>query len=94
LVYEYKNIDILLIEGILLFKKKYLDYYDYKIWINCSFETGLQRAIKRNIENLGKDRLIHDYNTFYYAAQRLHFQSDNPKESADIIFNNDLKGSL
>jgi uridine kinase len=94
LVYEYKNIDILLIEGILLFKKKYLDYYDYKIWINCSFETGLQRAIKRNIENLGKDRLIRDYNTFYYAAQRLHFESDNPKESADIIFNNDLKGSL
>ena len=89
LIYQHTNIDILLIEGILIFKKKYLSYYNYKIWIDCSFETGLQRAIKRNAENLDEERLIHDYHTFYYPAQRLHFEKDNPQLAADLIFNND-----
>jgi uridine kinase len=88
LVYDYKNIDIILIDGILLFKKKYLSFYDYKIWIDCSFQTGLQRAIKRNVEKLDEERLIHDYDTYYYAAQRLHFERDKPKQVADIIFDN------
>jgi len=89
LTYNYKNIDILLIEGILLFKKKYLPYYNYKLWIDCSFEIGLQRAIQRNVEKLDEEELRHDYDTFYYAAQRLHFEKDSPKENADIIFIND-----
>ena len=90
LLYDYSDLDILLIEGILLFKKKYIGYYNYKIWVDCSFDTGLQRAISRNVENLPKERLISDYETFYYAAQRLHFEKDDPQKAADIIFNNDL----
>ncbi|MGQ0738864.1 MAG: uridine kinase [Bacteroidota bacterium] len=89
LVYDFSGVDILLIEGILLFKKQYLSYYDYRIWIDCSFETGLQRAIKRNIEKLETEKLVRDYQTFYYAAQRLHFERDNPVGSADLIFIND-----
>ena len=90
LVYDHTDIDILLIEGILLFKKKYLEHYDRKIWIDCSFETGLQRAVQRNVERLYEERLIHDYEIFYYAAQRLHFEKDDPKKTADVIFSNDL----
>ena len=89
LIYDYKKIDILLIEGILLFKKKYVSYYDLKIWVDCSFETGLQRAIERNVEKLDKERLIYDYETYYYATQRLHFEIDNPQQAVDVIFYND-----
>jgi len=88
-IYNYSDIDFLLIEGILLFQKKYLPNYHYKIWIDCSFETGMQRAINRNVEKLDETKLIHDYDTFYYAAQRLHFKKDNPKACADTVFNND-----
>jgi len=88
LVYDFNNPDILLIEGILLLKKKYLPYYDYKIWIDCSFETGMQRAISRNAEKLEKEKLIEDYNTFYYPAQRLHLEKDQPLHTADLIFEN------
>jgi len=88
LIYDFKNIDILLIEGIFLFKKKYLSYYDYKIWIECSFEKGLQRAMRRNAEKLDEESLIHDYHTFYYPAQLLHFEKDNPRESVNIVFDN------
>ena len=90
IIYDYTDLDILLIEGILLFKKEYLDHYDYKVWIDCSFETGLQRAITRNIEKLDEERLIHDYEIYYYAAQQLHFERDEPQKIADLIFYNDL----
>lgn len=89
LVYDYNDINILLIEGILLFKQKYLSYYDYKIWVDCSFTTGLKRALERNVENLSEEELVRDYETYYYAAQRLHFKKDNPITIADIIFDND-----
>jgi len=89
LIYDFQNIDILLVEGILLFKKQFLSYFDYKIWIDCSFETGLKRAIHRNIEKKEKEKLIEDYETFYYAAQRLHFKKDDPKTNADFIFINE-----
>jgi uridine kinase len=89
--YCYENLDILLIEGIFLFQEKYVSCYDYKIWIECSFETGLKRAIKRNIEKLDEKRLVNDYHTYYYAAQHIHFQSDKPKQLADLVFNNESK---
>lgn len=89
LVYNFKNVEILLIEGILIFKEKYFPNYDYKVWIDCSFETGLQRAISRNVENIPEEQLIHDYDVFYYAAQRLHFERDDPKQAADFIYFNE-----
>lgn len=53
LIYDLRNIDIILIEGIFLFKQEYLSFYDLTIWIDCSFETGLRRAIQRNTESPG-----------------------------------------
>ena len=50
--------------------------------------SGLQRAIARNAEKLNERRLLLDYYIYYYAAQRLHFERDDPKKAADIIFNN------
>ena len=87
--YDYRGIDFLLIDGILLFQEKFLSFYDYKIWIDCSFETGMKRAINRNIEKLNRELLIHDYETFYYPAQRFHLMKDDPIHTADIIYYNE-----
>ncbi len=89
LVYDLMDIDILLVEGIFLFKKKYLAIYDYRIWVECSFQTGLKRAIARNSEKLTEEQLTHDYNTYYYPAQLYHFKKDDPVANADIIFLNE-----
>jgi len=86
--YHYREIDILLVEGIFLFKKEFLDFYDWKIWIDCSFENSLPRAIARNSERLDKARLIHDYHTYYYPAQQYHFEIDDPGAAAAFIFDN------
>ena len=87
--YEMSGIDVLLIEGIFLFKKALRNYYDLKIWIDCSFETGLGRATARNIENLSEEKLVNDYNTYYYPSQRHHLQFDEPRKFCDIIYCND-----
>lgn len=87
--YKYKNIDFLLIDAILLFQQRFIPFYDYKIWVDCTFETGLKRAVERNVEKLEEEQLVHDYHKYYYAAQYYHFEKDGPRQSADIIYNND-----
>ena len=87
--FDFRNIDILLIEGIFLFQRKLLAHYDLTVWIECSFETGLQRAIKRNVERSSRQKLIEDYQTYYYPAQHYHFREDNPKHLSNIIYCND-----
>jgi len=87
--YHLHKPDILLIEGIFLFKRELLEHYDFTIWIDCSFETGLRRAIVRNSENLSEEQLTRDYRIYYYPAQRYHFQKDDPRSAASIVYNND-----
>lgn len=87
--YDFSNIDIILLEGIFLFKRDFNLFFDYKIWIDCSFETGLKRALQRNQEGISNLEMVNDYNTCYYPAQRYHFEKDKPKENADIIFLNE-----
>jgi uridine kinase len=86
--YFYKDIDIILLEGIFLLKNAFKDYFDLKIWIECPFETALQRAIARSQENLSPTETVKAYETIYFPAQKIHFKKDNPQESADLIFQN------
>lgn len=88
--YEFKDIDIILFEGIFIFKKPWIDEYDLKIWVDCSFDTALNRALSRGQEGLGEEETIRDFQTIYFPAQRIHFEQDNPTESASLIINNDF----
>lgn len=86
--YFYENIDIILLEGIFLFKKPFKDYFDLKIWIDCPFETALKRAISRTQEGLSVTETVRAYKKIYFPAQQIHFANDNPQKSADLIWNN------
>lgn len=88
-IYHYPGIDFLLIDAILLFQEKFLPFFDLKIWVHCSFEKGMKRALARNVERLDEEMLVHDYNRYYYAAQRIHYEKDNPMSAADIIFDHE-----
>ena len=86
--YSFNKIDIIVVEGIFLLMKDTRAFFDYKVWIDCSFKTGLQRALKRNQEGLPPQELLDDYQTYYYPAQKFHFEKDKPLDIADFIFNN------
>lgn len=86
---EINNVDFFILEGIFIFKNRLLPYIDYKIWIDCSFHTALERAILRNQEGLSKNEIVETYNTRFFPAQEIHINNDNPIEKADLIFVNE-----
>lgn len=89
-VYNIKNVDVILVEGIFLFKQAYRSLFDMAIWVDCSFATALARALQRAQEGLPPAETIAAYETVYFPAQRIHFSRDNPRESADLILDNDF----
>jgi len=88
-IYDYKDIPVVLVEGIFLFKPQYRKYFDLAIWIDCSFPTALVRAIDRAQEGLSAANTIAAYDTIYFPAQRIHLARDKPRENADLILEND-----
>ncbi len=87
--YEYKNVDVIVLEGIYLLKKGFRYYYDWTLWIDCTFETALERALRRGQEHLSPEETTRAYRTIYFPAQEIHFRLDAPKSSADAILVND-----
>jgi uridine kinase len=88
-VYEFTNIDVIAIEGIYLLKRAFQHHYDLSGWIECSFDTALDRAIARAQEGLSPEETIRAYRTIYFPAQEIHFQRDNPQRAATVIIDND-----
>jgi uridine kinase len=87
--YEYHDIDVILLEGIFLLKHAYRHLFDLTAWVDCSFETALERAIARGQEGLPPAETIKEFETIYFPAQRIHLVRDNPREAADILLTND-----
>ena len=89
-VYNIRNVDVILVEGIFLFKQAYRSLFDLAIWVDCSFSTALARALQRAQEGLPPAETIADYETIYFPAQKIHFDQDNPRGSADLILDNEI----
>lgn len=87
-IYRYSNIDVILLEGIFLFKRSYISNFDLAVWIECSFETALSRAIARCQEGLPPLETARAYETIYFPAQRIHLATDGPEHSADFVIVN------
>lgn len=87
-LYEFTDIDIIVLEGIYLLKQAFRNYYDLSIWIDCSFAKALERALARGQEGLPPADTIRAYETIYFPAQKIHFQRDDPQQAAAIIVDN------
>ena len=87
-IYDVKDVSVVLVEGIFLFKPQYRNYFDLTIWIDCAFHTALARAINRAQEQLSPANTIAAYETIYFPAQRIHMAQDKPREHADLILEN------
>lgn len=86
---EFRDVDIVLLEGIFIFKKPFRGLFDLACWVDCSFETALERAIARRQEGLPPAETARAFEMIYFPAQRIHFERDNPRGAADFIFVND-----
>jgi uridine kinase len=87
--YEYDDVDVVLLEGIYLLKRAFVRHYDLALWIECTFETALERAVARAQEGLSPAATIDAYERLYFPAQRIHFARDEPAASASLRLVND-----
>ncbi|MFN0277047.1 MAG: uridine kinase [Pyrinomonadaceae bacterium] len=87
--FDLDDIDVIILEGIFLFKKALIGKYDLSFWVECSFETALRRAILRNQEGLAEDEIIRDYDKIYFPAQRIHFAADEPASCVNGVVSNE-----
>jgi uridine kinase len=87
--YRFKDVSVILLEGIFLFKSEFRSFFDLAIWVDCSFSTALARALERRQERMPPAATIDAYETIYFPAQRIHLDRDDPRASADLIVNND-----
>ncbi len=85
----FRDADIVLVEGIFLFRRELVSRFDLRVWVDCSFRTALERAVRRNQEGLPPESLLRDYHTIYFPAQELHFHRDQPRAAADVRLVND-----
>lgn len=88
-IYNFRNVGVILVEGIFLFKQAYRSLFDLAIWVDCSFPTALARALERSQEGLPPAKTIAAYGTTYFPAQEIHFSQDDPRAAADLIYDND-----
>lgn len=92
--YCFIGIDTVLLEGIFLLRRDLRPRYDLKVWIECGFDTALKRAVARAQEGLSPERTIAAYRTTYFPAQEIHLRNDDPKDHADILFENDADAAI
>ena len=89
--YSFEDVDVVVLEGIYLLKRAFQHHYDVSIWIECTFETALERAIARGQEGLSRDETVRAYETIYFPAQEMHFVRDDPRAAARIVVANDAR---
>jgi uridine kinase len=88
-LYTFEGVDMVLLEGIFLFKQEHRRRYDFRLWIECSFGTALERALARSQEGLPPSETIAAYERIYFPAQRVHLERDAPRACADQVYIND-----
>ncbi|MCB0744834.1 MAG: hypothetical protein H6613_08050 [Ignavibacteriales bacterium] len=89
---EFKKVkrnSILIFDGIFLFNSHLFSYWDYKIYIDASFDNTMQRAIARDSELFGgENEVIKLYKKRYIPGHEMYLSIYNPISISDISINN------
>jgi uridine kinase len=89
--YDFRDVDVAVVEGIFLLKIEHRKHFDLSFWVDCTFETAMERALSRRQEALSDEETRRAYETIYFPAQRIHFTRDNPRKAAGAIVRNDWR---
>ena len=92
-LYEWHDVDVVVLEGIYLLRRDLRPRYDLAIWVDCSFGTALERAIARGQEGLPPEQTIEAYRRIFFPAQEIHLQEDDPRSAADLVIRNESETS-
>jgi len=87
--YAFDDLDVIVLEGIFLLKPGFRRHYDVSLWVECTFQTALERAVARAQEGLGPEATRAAYRRLYVPAQALHIARDDPRAAASLVVVND-----
>ncbi|MBG9836797.1 MULTISPECIES: hypothetical protein [Bacillus cereus group] len=80
---------VLIVDGTFLFKKDVAHLFDYKIFVDTDFELARKRGAKRETEAFGSYKEAEKmFLNRYHAACKMYIEEHNPKECADVVFQN------
>ena len=88
-LYDVRDVEVVVLEGIYLLKRAFQAHYDASIWVDCTVETALERALARRQEGLSAEATVEAYRTIYFPAQEIHVRRDDPRRAATAIAVND-----
>jgi len=70
-----------------LLRPEVRDAFDYRVFVQTSFEEAESRGVRRDAAALGgEDEARRLYRVRYHEAQRIYFREAHPLEHADVIF--------
>lgn len=84
--YDFKNIDIILVEGVYLLQQAFLDLYDYSCWVKSDFDAAFQSLAEQvNVEE-SQEALVNLFEMLIKPAAQYHIYADNPIGCSQSIF--------
>lgn len=86
--YHVDKDTFILIEGVLLFRVPLDKYFDYRIFIDISFDEVINRAILRDFKTFG-DSVKDRYYSKYISIQKHYLRQCTPQDKSDMVINNE-----
>jgi uridine kinase len=81
---------VLVMDGVFLLRPELLPFWDYRIFVDVSFDVALARAERRDLALFGSVEAVRArYAERYIPGQRLYFEVAHPRERADAIVHNE-----
>lgn len=86
---EMPTTDLLIVEGVGLFRPNLMQYFDFSIWIDCPLDVAIARGKKRDKEEYGQD---HDqlWDGLWQRNDQDYQREYRPKETATTIYSADI----
>lgn len=86
---QAKDNSILLFDGVFLHHPQIVDYWDFTVFVDCSFDVAIKRAIARDLHLLETaDQINEMYKLKYIPGQKIYLESESPMDRANIVFHN------
>ena len=87
---------IVIIDGVFLYKRDLVKYWDLKVLLETDDEVVIERGAQRDAERLGGyEAARRKYVARYIASQIIYYEEENPEGHSDIIVdNNDVSSPV
>lgn len=84
-----KNDSILLFDGIFLNRPELKPFWEFTLFVKCSFVETLRRALKRDLTLFGTRKEIEKaYQNRYIPGQKIYLEKVRPEQLSDVVLDN------